>query len=32
VDPETHHAYLPLQNVGGRPVLREIALEPQGGG
>jgi hypothetical protein len=32
VDPDTHHAYLPLQNVGGQPVLREIVLEPQGGG
>jgi hypothetical protein len=25
VDPETHVAYLPLTDVGGRPVLRELA-------
>jgi hypothetical protein len=30
VDPETHHIYLPLMNVGGRPVLRELAVEPAG--
>lgn len=27
VDPETHHIYLPLQNVGGQPVLREMLIE-----
>ena len=27
VDPETHHIYLPLQNVGGQPVLREMVVE-----
>jgi hypothetical protein len=26
VDPRTHRVYLPLENVGGRPVLR--VLEP----
>jgi hypothetical protein len=25
VDPQTHLVYLPLQNVGGRPVLRIMA-------
>lgn len=28
VDPRTHHVYLPLQNVGGRPVLRMLAPSP----
>jgi DNA-binding beta-propeller fold protein YncE len=27
VDPETHHIYLPLANVGGQPVLREMVLD-----
>jgi DNA-binding beta-propeller fold protein YncE len=27
VDPATHLAYLPLENVGGRPVLRILSLE-----
>ena len=31
VNPETHHVYLPLTNVGGRPVLRELDVQPQGG-
>jgi hypothetical protein len=26
VDPETGHAYVPLANFGGRPVLRELSL------
>jgi len=30
VDPATHHAYLPLANLGGQPVLREIVLESPG--
>jgi YVTN family beta-propeller protein len=30
VNPETHHIYLPLMDVGGRPVLREMAVEPAG--
>jgi DNA-binding beta-propeller fold protein YncE len=28
VDPRTHLVYLPLQDVGGRPVLRIMAAEP----
>ena len=32
VDPETHHIYLPLANVGGQPVLRELVLETPAGG
>ncbi len=28
VDPTTHHIYLPLQNVNGHPVLREMVVEP----
>jgi DNA-binding beta-propeller fold protein YncE len=28
VDPQTHFVYLPLQNVGGRPVLRIMAPAP----
>jgi YVTN family beta-propeller protein len=28
VNPETHHVYLPLTNVGGRPVLRELDVQP----
>jgi hypothetical protein len=28
VDPETHHIYLPLQNLNGKPVLREMEVEP----
>lgn len=28
VDPDTHHIYLPLQNVNGHPVLREMVIEP----
>src|SRR5919202_554274 len=28
VAPETHHIYLPLQNLNGRPVLREMVAEP----
>ena len=28
VDPATHHIYLPLQNVNGHPVLREMVVEP----
>ena len=28
VDPVTHHIYLPLQNVSGHPVLREMVVEP----
>jgi DNA-binding beta-propeller fold protein YncE len=28
VDPETHHLYLPLQNIDGHPVLREMVVEP----
>jgi len=24
VDPDTHHVYLPLTDVGGHPVLREL--------
>jgi DNA-binding beta-propeller fold protein YncE len=28
VDPRTHRVYLPLQNVGGRPVLRVLAPPP----
>jgi len=28
VDPDTHHIYLPLQNVNGHPVLREMDIEP----
>ena len=28
VDPETHHSYLPLQNLNGHPVLREMVVEP----
>jgi DNA-binding beta-propeller fold protein YncE len=27
VNPTTHHLYLPLQNIGGKPVLREVALD-----
>lgn len=27
VDPETHHIYLPLQNLNGHPVLREMAVD-----
>jgi YVTN family beta-propeller protein len=27
VDPQTHHIYLPLTNVNGQPVLRELVLE-----
>jgi hypothetical protein len=25
VDPDTHHVYIPLQNLNGQPVLREMA-------
>lgn len=32
VDPRTHLVYLPLQDVGGRPVLRIMASDPPGGG
>jgi len=32
VDPTTHHLYLPLANLGGRPVLREATLDLQAGG
>jgi len=32
VDPDTHHVYLPLTNVGGQPVLRELAIDLPGGG
>jgi YVTN family beta-propeller protein len=28
VNPLTHHLYLPLENLGGRAVLREVALDP----
>jgi YVTN family beta-propeller protein len=28
VDPDTHHIYLPLQNLNGHPVLREMVVEP----
>ena len=28
VDPRTHRVYLPLENVGGRPVLRVLAPSP----
>ncbi len=28
VDPRTHRVYLPLENVGGRPVLRVLAPTP----
>jgi YVTN family beta-propeller protein len=28
VNPETHNIYLPVLDSGGRPVLREMALEP----
>ena len=31
VDPDTHHIYLPLRDVGGQPVLREMVLETEGG-
>jgi DNA-binding beta-propeller fold protein YncE len=31
VDPDTHHVYVLLENVGGHPVLREIAVEPAEG-
>ncbi len=31
VNPETHHVYLPLTDVGGRPVLRELDVQPQSG-
>jgi hypothetical protein len=31
VDPRTHLVYLPLQDVGGRPVLRIMAAQPPGG-
>ncbi len=31
VNPETHHVYLPLMNVDGQPVLREIAVAPPEG-
>jgi DNA-binding beta-propeller fold protein YncE len=31
VDPRTHLVYLPLQDVGGRPVLRIMASDPPGG-
>jgi DNA-binding beta-propeller fold protein YncE len=31
VDPRTHLIYLPLQNIGGRPVLRIMAGEPPTG-
>jgi YVTN family beta-propeller protein len=27
VDPATHHLYVPLANVGGQPVLRELSLD-----
>ena len=30
VNPETHHVYLPLTNVGGRPALRELDVQPPG--
>jgi YVTN family beta-propeller protein len=30
VNPESHHIYLPLMNVGGQPILRELVVEPQG--
>jgi DNA-binding beta-propeller fold protein YncE len=26
VDPQTHHVYLPLANLDGKPILRELAL------
>lgn len=29
VDPRTHRVYLPLENVGGRPVLRIMVPEPR---
>jgi YVTN family beta-propeller protein len=32
VDPQTHHIYLPLENVGGQPVLRELVFEAPVGG
>jgi YVTN family beta-propeller protein len=32
VDPATHHIYLPLTNVGGQAVLRELVLEAPTGG
>jgi DNA-binding beta-propeller fold protein YncE len=32
VDADSHHIYLPLANVGGQPLLRELVFEPQGGG
>jgi YVTN family beta-propeller protein len=28
VDPTTHHIYLPLENVNGHPVLREMVVDP----
>ncbi len=31
VDPRTHLVYLPLQNIGGRPVLRVMAGDPPAG-
>ncbi len=32
VNPDTHHIYLPLMNVDGRPVLREMQVDPQSAG
>jgi DNA-binding beta-propeller fold protein YncE len=32
VDPDTHHIYLPLTNVGGQPILRELVLDTPPGG
>jgi YVTN family beta-propeller protein len=32
VNPVTHHLYLPLQNLGGRAVLREVMLDAPTGG
>jgi YVTN family beta-propeller protein len=32
VDPATHHIFLPLANVGGQAVLRELVLETTSGG
>ncbi len=29
VNPDTHHLYLPLEDSGGQPALREVALESQ---
>ncbi len=32
VDPDTHHIYLPLKDVDGQPVLRELVVETPDGG